>query len=171
MWTLDTRIEITPAGRYVATLRRQDKILGELSHPGKDCEDPRVRRIAVKAEAAADNLRGSLHDELARCGALPLGPDPEEAEPTDRHGYPLDYVKQPDTCAVCHLCSIHKGGPSCFDAECPNPLPVPCECGHVATVTYFGRRFCWPCVDFMEETPARPVISREEMARRIAQDF
>ncbi len=102
MWTLDTRVEVTPAGRYVNALRREDRLLGELQHPGKNCSDPRVRRIAVKAEAAADTLRGSLRDELARCGALSLG---DVEEPSDRYGYPLDY-DAPNTPTMADLCAM-----------------------------------------------------------------
>lgn len=165
MWTQDTCIDVTPTGRYVTDLRREDRRLEELQHPGKDSADQRVRRIAVRAEAMADNLRGSIREELAHCGALPLGPEPEDL---------------PGTCAVCGLCSIHAGGPSCFDEQCPNSLAATMPCrrhgchGHTIEQHWIMEqdgldRDGWP-LDY-EPSEARTVISAAEMARRIAEDF
>jgi hypothetical protein len=79
MWTLDTRIDVTPLGRYVSRLRRADRKLDGLTYPGLQSTDPRVRREAEVAYQAAFNLRGELHDELARFGGLPsYPPDPDE---------------------------------------------------------------------------------------------
>jgi hypothetical protein len=92
MWTETDRIEVTPLGRYVSRLHRADKRLGRLTYPGLHSEQPSLRKIAESAVFAADNLRGTLRDELARFDGLPLGPGPDdETEATDRHGFPLDY--------------------------------------------------------------------------------
>ena len=44
--------------------------------------------------------------------------------PADRalwfEGYDAVILER-DTCKLCGICSIHKGGPSCFDEQCPNP--------------------------------------------------
>ena len=82
---------MTPIGRYVSRLHRADKKLANRPHPGTFATDPRTREIALQHLADTHALQGTLRDEMARFGALPLGPVDPTREGYDDGGYPFDY--------------------------------------------------------------------------------